>query len=104
MISPDTPPGTEIVCIDDSDGAYGPSRLTLGQVYTLRAITIGIDGDFVATLHEVAPGVTYNMALGVLNLGYLLCRFRRLELPNSLTELLTEQPIKTKTKTPELVD
>jgi hypothetical protein len=104
MISPDTPPGTEIVCIDDSDGAYGPSRLTLGEVYTLRSIEMGVDGDFVATLHEVPPGVTYNMALGVLNLGYLLCRFRRLELPNSLTELLTEQPIKTKTKKPELVD
>lgn len=104
MISPDTPPGTEIVCIDDSDGAYGPSRLSIGEVYTLRSIEMGVDGDFVATLHEVPPGTTYNMAFGVLNIGYLLCRFRYLELPNSLTELLTEQPIKLETKTPEMAD
>lgn len=91
MISPDTPPGTEIVCIDDSDGAYGPSRLSMGEVYTLRSIEMGVDGDFVATLHEVPPGTTYNMAFGVLNLGYLLCRFRLLEIPRSLSSLLTEK-------------
>jgi hypothetical protein len=91
MISPDTPPGTEIVCIDDSDGAYGPSRLCKGSVYTLKSIEQTLDHDFVAVLHEVPPGVAYDMAFGKLNTGYLLCRFRYLEIPRSLSSLLTEK-------------
>lgn len=91
MISPETPPGTEIVCIDDSDGVYGPSNLSMGEIYTLKTIEMGVHGDHLATLHEVPPGVTYDMARGVLNVGYLLCRFRLLEIPRSLSSLLTEK-------------
>jgi hypothetical protein len=91
MISPDTPPGTEIVCIDDSDGAYGPSRLCKGSVYTLKSIEESIDGDFVATLHEVEPQTVYDVRYCFINAGWLLCRFRLLEIPKSLSSLLTEK-------------
>lgn len=89
MISPDTPPGTEVVCIDDSPGAYGPTNLRMGDVYTLRSIEESVDGDFVATLHEVPLQTVYDIRFCYLQTGYLLCRFRYLEIPNSLNELLT---------------
>lgn len=93
MISSDTPPGTEIVCIDDSEGAYGPSRLTLGGVYTVKDIRPAVDGDYVVLLHEVDPAPVYDARFCLINVGWLLCRFRYLEIPKSLSELLTEREL-----------
>jgi hypothetical protein len=41
MISPNTPPGAELVCIDVDDGAGGLPRLVIGQIYILDHIEDG---------------------------------------------------------------
>lgn len=92
MIRPDTPPGTEIVCIDDSPGAYGPSGLRKGEIYTVKSIETAIDRDAVVIVYEVKPGVAFEPPYGRLNTGYLLSRFRYLDLPPCLIELLVEAP------------
>jgi hypothetical protein len=100
MISPHTPPGTKVVCIDanansnkkpgfnykgDLDG------LSEGQVYTVSHLQIGdqLDhmGEFEVVLVEIRR-------LG--SVGYLLSRFRLAVLPSCLTDCLTSAPIRTR--------
>lgn len=88
MIRPDTPPGTEIVCIDDSPGRYGPSGLVKGGIYTVNSIEQGLDKEPLVIVYEVTPTVAFEPPYGMLNLGFLLSRFRYLDLPPCLTELL----------------
>lgn len=89
MISPDTPPGAEVICVDDSAGRYGPSGLARGSVYTVDRICQGIHGEFVAILEEVAPTHTFaEPPFGKVVVGFALRRFRYLSLPDSLTGLL----------------
>lgn len=105
MISPSTPPGTKIVCIDVKPFSMVISgvtivetvrdKLVLGQEYTLdeiepvRASVMG--GPMVATpyflltvteITEMHPG-------GDQRLGFLSHRFRRRDLPESLARLQT---------------
>lgn len=92
MIRPDTPPGTEIICIDDSPGQYGPSKLHKGEIYTVKSIEVAIDHEFIVLVHEVPPGIGFAPPYGALNTGYLLSRFRYLDLPPCLMEMLTAAP------------
>lgn len=80
MISPHTPPGTRVVCVD----AEGALQLVEGGTYTLSKITR--DGnDFFA---EIEGPYSYEQN------GWFLSRFRRLDLPESLTRLLHAAPVK----------
>lgn len=103
MISPSTPPGTKIVCIDVdpfelvvnglslTEDVAG--RLTLGQEYTLDAIEpvkAVIDGVLYPTRYVLASvqEITEIWENGK-NIGFLSHRFRRRDLPESLTRLQT---------------
>lgn len=88
MISPDTPPGTDIVCLDDSAGRYGPSGLVRGRIYTVDRIRQGLHGEFVAILADLAPSISYALPWGKVTIGYALRRFRYLDIPDELTRLL----------------
>ena len=95
MLSPHTPPGTRVVCIDDvKDGRYATrtvhnfdlNGLRLGEVYTVSAIAPndGTTSGFIAVLVEIVrPGRTK---------GFALERFRRVDLPECLTSLLNVAP------------
>lgn len=88
MILPDTQPGTEVVCVDDSAGMHGPSGLARGNIYTVDRIRKGLRGEFVAILADVEPSIGYVAPWGVVTVGYALRRFRYLDIPESLTSLL----------------
>ncbi|WP_036280767.1 hypothetical protein [Methylocystis sp. ATCC 49242] len=92
MISPDTPPGAEVVCVDASAGPYGDGGLRRGAVYTVDRIARGIDGGHVVLLVEIPPWQTYSPPWGVVGIGFELKRFRYLDIPRSLTELLETAP------------
>jgi hypothetical protein len=84
MISPHTPPGTKVVCIDASgteihDGVT-PCPLVEGAVYTLAQIEMW-EGRLFALVVEIGDRE-----------AFALRRFRRLDLPESLTKLLNVQP------------
>jgi hypothetical protein len=87
MISPDTAPGTEIICIDDSSGPYGNGGLTKGMLYTVESIAPAITGGFVVLLMELRPWKTYAQPWGVVDVGFELKRFRYLDIPIALLAL-----------------
>lgn len=77
-LTPYTPPGTSLVCIDDLPGAFGEwSNLRLWGHYTLEAIWWSPRdfGDWTCTL-EGLPGLFWHLS-----------RFRVAELPSSIREL-----------------
>lgn len=90
MISRDTPPGAEIVCVDATDGPYGECGLTRGAIYTVARIVRAIDGGHAVILEEVSPWSTYAYPWGVVEVGFELRRFRYLDIPDELTSLLEE--------------
>jgi hypothetical protein len=92
MISPDTPSGTEIVCVDAAAGPYGNGGLRQGAIYTVDQIARSIDGGHVVVLAEIRPWETFEPPWGVVDIGFELKRFRYLEIPRSLTELLETCP------------
>lgn len=78
MISPDTPPGTEVVCID---ACPFEKYLTLGACYTVEKIEANEDPpyDLLACLSEVGRAE---------NWGFELRRFRYKDLPDAITRIL----------------
>ena len=102
MISPNTLPGTHIVCIIDTEGAFrvpnitkyrlGLQGLTKGRIYTVRGIEPTIYGinKFSVILNEID-----RIALGSQKArGYDIGRFKIAVLPKSITSLLENVPIK----------
>lgn len=95
MLSPMTPPGTLVVCINNgpiplpNGKIYDASNLVVGQVYTLdKIIKSKPRGTYIAALLvEVSP-----TEKGVI--GFKLDRFKPAVLPKCLTELLTTAPVK----------
>jgi len=75
MISPDTPPGAEIICIDTSPGAYGPCPLSLGALYTVKEMVFSKTDGYGVVLHEVPVRLVWR---GIIphRLGWGLRRFR----------------------------
>lgn len=90
MIRPDTPPGAEIVCVDAADGPYGHCGLARGAIYTVARIVRAIHGGPVVIVAEVSPWRTYAPPWGVVEVGFELRRFRYLDIPDTLTNLLHE--------------
>jgi hypothetical protein len=88
MISPDTAPGTEVVCIDAAPGRYGDAGLRRGAIYTVERISPGIDGGHALVLAEIPPWQSYAPPWGLVSVGFELKRFRYLDLPDSLSKLL----------------
>jgi hypothetical protein len=88
MISPDTPSGTEVVCVEAAPGRYGDCGLRRGDIYTVEHIAPAIDGGYVVVLTEIPPWQTYTPPWGLVGIGFELRRFRYLDLPTSLTQLL----------------
>ncbi|MBM3574628.1 MAG: hypothetical protein FJX39_02780 [Alphaproteobacteria bacterium] len=93
MIAKDTPPGTDIVCINASPGDYGPTGLHLGAVYTLDRIESCVGETYAALLKEMHPVLSYAPPWGRVIIGYELSRFRYLDLPDGLTRLLDEEQL-----------
>jgi hypothetical protein len=103
MISPHTPPGTKIICIDadlhrrfNIHGFFFTSSmdgLTKGAIYTVRDILPDetcIDKFEVRLVEIERPG----------NDGYALSRFRYLELPRALTDVFNREPVKDRAMEP----
>lgn len=87
MISPHTPPGTQVCCIDATPGRFGFTGLTRGAYYTVQSIEIGAEGGFLAILEGIEPPWGYLPPRGLVRVGYDLRRFRPLELPKIMYEL-----------------
>ena len=95
MLSPHTPPGTRVVCIDDESlgrynvrrSAYGLDGLTKGETYTVKRIEAFhlTTSGFLVVLAEVTR------PRGRIA-GFALERFRRVDLPECLTSLLNVAP------------
>jgi hypothetical protein len=97
VISPSTPPGTKIVCINTSDirlqhmssvWIHTARDLVLGAEYTLREISPVYTINPLTGHREMVPylwGVTIEETDG----RYISQRFRRRDLPESLTRLQT---------------
>lgn len=94
MISPHTPPGTKIICIDAAerpnprpdlirwDGHL--DGLTAGEIYTVRDFRVcPFLGRVEVRLHEIVRELDDSGES-----GFNLRRFRRADLPSCLTELL----------------
>ena len=108
MISPHTPPGTKVVCIDakPSVGRYasgykvahhGMDGLAEGPVYTVREIIPCryAHAGLVVVLDEIVrPLIGGNDWTR----GFALNRFRRAELPRVLTDILIAVPLALKEK------
>ena len=90
MISPNTPPGTEVVCVEAGPGRFGDGGLRRGAIYTVERIAPAINGGHVVVLTEIPPWQTYTPPWGLVGIGFELRRFRYLDLPASLTGLLDE--------------
>lgn len=97
MISPDTPPGTEVVCVEAGPGRYGDGGLRQGAIYTVERIAPAIDGGFVVVLTEIPPWETYTPPWGLVGIGFELRRFRYLDIPDSLIGLLERVERETET-------
>ena len=93
MISPDTPPGTEVVCVEAGPGRYGDGGLRRGFIYTVEQIAPAIDGGNVVVLSEIPPWQSYTPPWGLVGIGFELRRFRYLDIPHSLTRLLEDAPV-----------
>jgi hypothetical protein len=100
MISPHTPPGTRIICIDaDDNGQYetddtdyrgvGLDGLRLGDVYTVHLVDEdpGSTSGFCVILCEIIRQPKQ------LRFGFALERFRRLDLPKCLRDIEAGRPI-----------
>jgi len=92
MIRPDTPPGTEVICIDAAAGPYGDGGLRRGEIYTIERIAPAVEGGHVALLAEIKSWETYAPPWGLVEIGFELSRFRYLDIPRSLTALLAQTP------------
>jgi len=90
MISPHTPPGTEIVCIDSSAGPLGSCDLTDGAIYTVARIVPALCDRHVVLLAELPLTQIYEPPWGLVTVGFELKRFRYLDIPDSLVVLLRE--------------
>jgi len=91
MISPHTPPGTKIVCINDTR-AIAPIKKN--EVYTVAEI-VPVEkspSKFHVILAEIEIGITWQTMTDAK--GFSLHRFRYLDLPRSITALLNTQPVK----------
>lgn len=101
MISPSTPPGTKIVCInvdniplEDTGCVSLPVGLTLGAEYTVDQI-LPLDLWFDGRRIMCSESVVYLVELLDIvatergRAGHLTCRFRRRDLPESLVRLQT---------------
>ena len=53
MISSDTTPGTEVICLDASAGPYGCGGLTAGTIYTIERVERTLDNRHVVLLAEL---------------------------------------------------
>ena len=90
MISPHTPPGTKVRCLVD-----GYPDVAKGEVVTLRA-WVGqgpydrARGNFIFVIDERPP--MYHPVTSA-ELGYGHRDFQKVELPKSLTSLLTSRPV-----------
>ena len=103
MISPHTPPGTQIVCVDvSSNGKYlnafwvgGLDGLKQGQIYTVKAVypTHRATSGFAVLLCEIEREGGQ---------GWAIDRFRYLDLPASITDALKARPVTDKVH--DLVD
>lgn len=94
MISPDTRPGTDVICIDDSPGRYGACALTRGGIYTVDRIGKGLHDQFIAILAGVQPKISYEQPWGKVIVGFALRRFRYIEISKELTELLAQPRVR----------
>ncbi len=91
MISPHTPPGTKIVCINDKR-AIAPIKKN--AVYTVAEI-VPVEkspSKFHVILVEIDIDITWQTMTDAK--GFSLHRFRYLDLPRSITDLLNVQPVK----------
>ena len=94
MISPNTPVGTRIVCIDDvPDGKYNCIKLsgdldglTAGTVYTV--LCVRPERTSVCGFNVILKEITRSDKS-----GYSLHRFELAALPKAITHCLTAQPI-----------
>jgi hypothetical protein len=91
MISPHTPPGTKIVCINDKR-AIAPIKKN--AVYTVAEIVPVQKSP--SQFHVVLVEIQIDQVWQVMTdaRGFSLHRFRYLDLPSSLTNLLNTQPVK----------
>jgi len=91
MISPHTPAGTKIVCINDKR-AIAP--IMKNSVYTVAEIVPvpKSPSKFHVVLVEIEIDVTWQVMTDAR--GFSLHRFRYLDLPTCLTDILNTQPIK----------
>lgn len=87
MISPHTPPGTKVVCIEGGPDEDYPHAtipdLVTGEVYTVARIVLIGDGEFLVDICEAGISDEW---------GYCLEGFRLAELPRCLTELVRKAP------------
>ncbi len=91
MISPHTPPGTKIVCINDQR-AIAPIKKN--AVYTVAEI-VPVEkspSKFHVVLVEIEIDATWQVMTDAR--GFSLHRFRYLDLPSCLTDILNMQPVK----------
>jgi hypothetical protein len=104
MISPKTPAGTRIVCIDDNAGGDrfksnvvsftipGLDGLRKGNVYTVKCVqpNVASRNGLEVVLNEITrsviTGVTYHWE------GFALERFELAALPKAITDTLTAYP------------
>jgi hypothetical protein len=91
MISPHTPPGTKIVCVNDKR-AIAPIKKN--SVYTVAKI-VPVEkspSKFHVVLVEIEIDEVWQAMTDAR--GFSLHRFRYLDLPSSITGLLNVQPVK----------
>ena len=88
MIRPDTPSGTEIICVDASAGPHGAGGLILGALYTVERIETALYGRYVVLLQEAPAIQVYEPPWGLVTMGHDLKRFRYLDIPDELNALL----------------
>lgn len=100
MISPNTAPGTKVVCVDDRPGAFRVAGyrysnnldgLKAGEKYTIKEIAKNNHpalSEYCAVLVEISRDISnLNPNRKWYISGFHLARFRYLDLPESLTRL-----------------